>query len=183
MCRGDTRKSEKGNHLIKLFYSKVCAHNIWTVEKKQQHLERWTDSQIWEKSLELPNNKNTYLFPFRAIESTTSRTTLKVKPNSRMTSDNKEMYCNIPPIMLREDLPLFINSSPFNYNILRFVKQSTVGPFLSAVFQNGALKIAASFVAVAVVSFSSSGYVLFWALQIPWLSMSFSMTFSSFSKP
>ena len=56
--------------------------------------------------------------------------------------------------MLREDLPLFSNSS-FNHNILRFVKQSTVGPFLSAVFQNGALKIAASFVAKAVVSFSS----------------------------
>ena len=56
--------------------------------------------------------------------------------------------------MLQDDLPLFSNSS-FNHNVLRFVKQSTVGPFVSALFKNSTLKIAASFVAVAVVSISS----------------------------
>ena len=30
---------------------------------------------------------------------------------------------------------------------------------------------------------ADTGFELFWALQIPWLSMTFSMTFSSFSLP
>lgn len=113
--------------------------------------------------MELPNNRNNYLFPFHAIESTTSRITLKVKPNSMITSDNKDMYRNSPPIMLRENLPLFSHSS-FNH-ILRFVKrfwsQQWVLYSVSAVFQNGTLQIAASFVAVAKTpSFQSISFPL-----------------------
>lgn len=129
------KKSEKANYFIKLFVPRFVHttseqwrrnNNIWNAgqtPKYERSLPR-SNRSLYEpvtwSILELPNKKNNYLFPFRAIESTTSRITLKVKPNSKMTSDNKEMYCNFPPIMLRDDLPVFSNSS-FNHNICKTV--------------------------------------------------------------
>ena len=71
-----------------------------------------------------------------------------------MTSDKKRNVLQLPTNYATRRFTAFSNSS-FNHTILRFLQQSTVGPFVSALFKNSTLKIAASFVAVAVVSISS----------------------------